>query len=106
MSTVTLPFDNLTLAEGDYAPNVLAGGVNATLFYVSDWTLILNPFAPGQLTVNPTSGHTSGSVNVAVSGAYDGDHVIFWFNLLESPVYHNVEANLTDTFPLAIRGLS
>jgi len=96
--TFTIQFSNLTLVGGLVDdPNILTGTLNATLSYASDWSLIPQSQHGFQVSIDPSSGHTSGSVDAAVHGTYDVDHVVFWFSPLEPHLEGNFPATITVT---------
>jgi Tol biopolymer transport system component len=81
--TITIPFSNLTLAEGSNSEtNILEGTLpQETLSYTADWSLTPQNQSY-QVSINPSSGHASGSFDAAVSGTCTLgplDHVVFDF---------------------------
>jgi hypothetical protein len=85
--TATISFKNLILREGFVnETDTLAGRLSTgTLSYTADWSLSAQNSGSIQYSINPSSGHASGSFSVDVFGIQKGGWVVFGFFIPEGP---------------------
>jgi hypothetical protein len=97
--TATISFKNLTLREGFVNETyTLAGRLSTgTLSYTADWSLSSQNSGSIQYSINPSSGHASGSLPVDVFGIYKGDRVVFGFQFQEWPQEMGFPVTITVT---------
>jgi len=97
--TATISFKNLILMEGFVnETDTLAGRLSTgTLSYTADWSLSAQNSGSIQYSINPSSGHASGSLPIDVFGIYKGDRVIFGFQFQEWPQEMGFPVTITVT---------
>jgi hypothetical protein len=97
--TATISFKNLILREGFVnETDTLAGCLSTgTLSYMADWSLSAQNSGSIQYSINPSSGHASGSLPVDVFGIYKGDRVVFGFQFQEWPQEMGFPVTITVT---------
>ena len=97
--TATISFKNLILREGFVnETDTLAGRLSTgTLSYTADWSLSAQNSGSIQYSINPSSGHASGSLPVDVFGIYKGGWVVFGFQFPEGPKEMGFPVTITVT---------